>query len=83
MPTPNLLQSETGAAVVQKVATGAQHVGATSAVFFGLTANELAAIGGLVVAIVGLIVSQLMNWWFKAAHLRLAKERLSREQDEG
>jgi ABC-type proline/glycine betaine transport system permease subunit len=67
-------QTETGAAIVQKIATGVQHVGAGTAVFAGLTANEVAAIGGLLVAIVGLVVSQCMNWWFKWQHLKLARE---------
>jgi 3-keto-L-gulonate-6-phosphate decarboxylase len=35
------------------------------AVFGGLTANELAAFGGLAVAVIGLIVGQGINWFYK------------------
>ena len=43
----------------ESIATAASKVtygGASGAVFFGLTANELAAIGGLGIALLGLVV---------------------------
>jgi ABC-type proline/glycine betaine transport system permease subunit len=43
----------------ESIATAATKVtygGASGAVFFGLTANEVAALGGLCVAVVGLII---------------------------
>lgn len=54
-----------------KTASIATYGGSASAVFFGLTANEFAAIGGLFIALVGLIV----NIWFKHQHLKIAKEK--------
>lgn len=56
---------------VVKAATAAQYGGSASAVYFGLTANEIAAFGGLIIAIIGLIV----NIWYKHQHLKLAREK--------
>jgi ABC-type proline/glycine betaine transport system permease subunit len=47
-----MMDKESIAAVATKVTYG----GASGAVFFGLTANELAALGGLGVAVIGLII---------------------------
>jgi len=41
---------------IAAAATKATYGGASGAVFFGLTANEVAALGGLGVAIIGLAV---------------------------
>jgi hypothetical protein len=56
---------------VVKAATAAQYGGSASAVYFGLTANEIAAFGGLIIAIIGLIV----NIWYKHQHLKIAREK--------
>lgn len=56
---------------VTKAATTAQYGGSASAVYFGLTANEIAAFGGLIIAIIGLIV----NIWYKHQHLKIAREK--------
>jgi hypothetical protein len=55
---------------VTKAATTAQYGGSATAVYFGLTANEIAAFGGLIIAVIGLIV----NIWYKHQHLKLAKK---------
>jgi hypothetical protein len=47
--------------IINKVATTATYAGSGAAVYFGLTANEIAAFGGLLVAVVGLIVT----WYYK------------------
>lgn len=60
----------TSSVIATKVANTATYGGSGSAVFFGLTANEFAAVGGIVVAVFGL----LLNWWYKHQHLKLAKE---------
>lgn len=66
------------------IANKATYAGATSALYGGFTANELAAIGGFAVAVIGLIVQV----WFKVKADRrdteLHKERLAslRERDE-
>lgn len=54
---------------ITKAATTAQYGGSGAAVYFGLTANEIAAFGGLIIAIIGLLV----NIWYKHQHLQLAK----------
>ena len=55
---------------ITKAATTAQYGGSGAAVYFGLTANEIAAFGGLIIAIIGLIV----NIWYKHQHLKLARK---------
>lgn len=64
--------------VATKAASVATYGGSASAVFFGLTANEFAALGGLCVAIVGL----LANIWFKHQHLKLAREKHAADSEE-
>ena len=59
---------------MEKAATVATYVGAGGAVFFGLTANEFAAIAGVVIGIVGLLV----NAWFKLQHLKIARRKAER-----
>lgn len=54
-----------------KAASAATYGGSATAVFFGLTANEFAALGGLVIAVIGLLV----NIWFKHQHLQIAKKK--------
>ncbi len=56
---------------VVKAATAAQYGGSGAAVYFGLTANEIAAFGGLIIAIIGLVV----NIWYKHQHLKIAKQK--------
>lgn len=58
-----------------KAASAATYGGSATAVFFGMTANEFAALGGLCVAIIGLLV----NIWFKLQHLKIAKNRVEDE----
>jgi hypothetical protein len=74
-------QPET-AALIQKAASTATYGGSAGAMYFGYTANEIAAFGGLFVAIIGLVVSQLINWYYKAQHLKLAKKNQSEFYDE-
>lgn len=47
-------------------------------VLLGLTANEFAAIGGLLVAVLALLVNAGINIYFKRQHLRIARERATR-----
>jgi len=55
--------------VVTKVATTATYSGSTVAVYFGLSANEIAAFGGLIVAVLGLLVT----WYYKAQSLKVLR----------
>lgn len=50
------MDKEAIAAVANKVT----YSGAGGAIFFGMTANEFAAIGGLCLALIGLIVQKLI-----------------------
>jgi hypothetical protein len=62
---------------ITKAATTAQYGGSGAAVYFGLTANEIAAFGGLIIAIIGLAV----NIWYKHQHLKIAKEKAKAEEE--
>lgn len=64
--------------ITAKAASAATYGGSATAVFFGLTANEFAALGGLCVAIIGL----LANIWFKHQHLKLAREKYEPNTEE-
>lgn len=64
--------------LVTKTATAAQYGGSGAALYFGLTANEIAAFGGLAIAIIGFFV----NWWYKHKHYKLAERKLMEEADD-
>ena len=64
--------TEVATAVAAKAASVATYGGAGSAIFFGLTANEFAAICGVVIGVIGLIA----NIYFKQKHLEIAKKSL-------
>jgi hypothetical protein len=48
--------------IMEKYSTPTTHVGALTAFFGGLTANEIAAYGGLAIGLAGLCI----NWYYKA-----------------
>ena len=52
------MDKETIAAASAKISYG----GAGGAVFFGLTANEFAALGGLAIGVIGLIINIIFKW---------------------
>lgn len=54
-----------------KITTGITYAASSGAIVFGLTANELAALIGAGIA----IISFFVNVWFKAQHLKLAREK--------
>jgi hypothetical protein len=47
---------------ITSIAGKATYAGAGSAIFFGMTANEFAAIGGLCIGLVGLIVNVVFKY---------------------
>lgn len=57
-------------AVVSKIT----YAGSATAFIGGMTANEFAAIGGLVVAVLALVINTAMSWHFKSKHLELARK---------
>jgi hypothetical protein len=63
-------------AVLHKAASAATYGGSGAAVYFGMTANEIAAFGGLFIATMGLLI----NWWYKHQHLKLARIKIEDEQ---
>jgi hypothetical protein len=62
--------SEAASAIAGKASSVATYGGATSAIFFGLTANEFGALCGVAIGFVGLVA----NIWFKYQHLQVAKK---------
>lgn len=62
--------AEVASAVATKASTVATYGGASSAIFFGLTANEFGTICGVVIGVIGLVA----NIWFKHQHLKLARK---------
>lgn len=69
---------DTQQAVADAVAAKASAVtltGGVSAVWFGMTANEIAAFGGLAVAVCGLLV----NVWFRWQSLKLERRKAGLE----
>ena len=61
---------------IETVASKITYTAAGSTVIFGLAANEVAAIGGLIVAVVAMVIQAVTTWYFKAQHLKLAKEEM-------
>jgi len=70
------------AATAAKVAQTATYAGSASAVFFGLTANELAAVGGLIIGAIGLIANTVITVYFKYRHLKLAQQQARASDDQ-
>lgn len=57
----------------------AGYAAAPVAIIGGLTANEVAAVGGLVVAVVGLFLGQSINWYYRhQEHKRAEREHEAR-----
>jgi hypothetical protein len=69
------VQEAVAGAAVQKVAVVAQYGGSAGAVLFGLTANEFAAVAGVLIAFLGLVTNIAVTVYFKHQHLKLAKQR--------
>ena len=68
----------TNEAVITKAASAATYGGSGVAVIFGLTANEFAAVSGVVIALIGLFV----NIYFKHQHLKIAKALAKSDEQE-
>ena len=58
-------------------ATAATYTASGSAIIFGLSAHEFAAISGVCIA----LLTFALNWYYKQQHLKLARERMERETD--
>ncbi|WP_407280621.1 hypothetical protein U5817_10075 [Aromatoleum evansii] len=70
------MAAEAGAGtVLTKTANTATLAAAGNAIYLGLTANELAAIGGLIVAVLSMVIGHAINVWFKYQHLQIARAK--------
>jgi hypothetical protein len=68
---------------VEKVSEVATYGGGIGAFVAGMTANEIAAFGGLLIAFIGLIVNTTVSVYFKQKHLQLRIKQMKGEEDEG
>ena len=55
---------------------------AAGGVYFGLTANELAAFASVIIAFLAYVTNALITWHFKSQHLKLARENANKQDDE-
>lgn len=60
--------------ILTKTTAVAAYGGGLFAFVAGLSANEIAAYGGLLVAVVGLVCNLAISVWFKYQHLKLARQ---------
>lgn len=72
------IAQQTAETVAAKAASVAQYGGGSVAFLGGMTANEIAAVGGLVIGLIGYFT----NLWFKAQHLKIARERAQADPEE-
>jgi len=70
---------------IAQAASNATYGGAATAVLFGMTAHELAAVGGFIAAIVGALVGVgglALNAYYKHKHFQLAEKRAGLGEEE-
>jgi hypothetical protein len=58
--------------LIERAAQAATYGGAGGAVIFGLSANEFAALAGVVIGLVGLVLQVAITIYFKRRHLAIA-----------
>jgi hypothetical protein len=80
MSTAQAAAETAAAATAAKASQVAAYGGSASAVYFGLTANEFAALGGLIVGALGMIANVIISAFFKWKHLKLAQRRLTDQE---
>lgn len=68
---------------VELAAQKATYIASGGAVILGLTANEAAALGGLLVAFLAMVINALMNFYFKSQHLKIAREKAGMAEEYG
>jgi hypothetical protein len=57
--------------LIERSAQAVTYGGASGAVYFGMTANEFAAIAGVVIGVIGLVVQVAVTIYFKRLHLAI------------
>lgn len=75
------MKSEAAEATAAAIASKATQAGAGAAVFGGLTANEFAAFGGLIVAVLGLLVQAYFKRRADARHAAEHELRMANLRD--
>ena len=65
----------------EKITSSATYGGGVTAFIGGLSANEIAAYGGLLIGAVGLLSNTVITWHFKSQHLKLAREVAKEKPD--
>lgn len=68
-------------ALIERGTQAATYGGAGSAVVGGMSANEIAAWGGLAVAILGLVLNLAVTIYFKQRHLNVVAEAAKARPD--
>lgn len=74
----SLQYQDTAAEAAASAAKTVMYTGAGSAIFFGLRAEEFAAIVGAIVAVAGF----LLTWYYKHQHLKLARARIEAQDED-
>ena len=64
--------------IVIKSSAAATYGGSATAIIFGLNANEFAALGGLAIGFIALIIGT----WYKHQHLKIAKQSMKANKEE-
>jgi len=72
------ITQQTMQAIGAKAAPIVTYTGGATAVFFGLSANEFAALCGVLIGIAGLV----LQYWFKRRELQLREEYYNRHREE-
>jgi len=70
------------ASAAEIAANKATYVASGGAVILGFTANEIAALGGLVVAVLAMLINAGITIYFKRQHLKLAQQRAVAQDEE-
>lgn len=72
--------SQAAHATAVKASAAVGYGGASGAVYFGLTANEVAAFAGVVIGAIGMALNVWLNWHWKAQHFALEKSIAERNR---
>ena len=67
------------AAMMVKATALTTYAASGGALIFGLNAEVFAALAGVSIAFVAMVANILLTWYFKRAHLHLAREQARRD----
>lgn len=69
--------------MIKSASTVATYGGSALAFCAGISANEFAALGGLVVAAAGLVINTAISIWYKSRMIRVAELEAARVRSGG